>query len=130
MRARTLVLVASLAALALAPGTGASAKPDPERVMVRGLEFDLLLSKQKLVPGRAIIQFVNAGEDPHDLRIQRVGQAEEFGFPEIAPGEFESLDTRPAAEVDLRPVVLSPRPPRARDGSGVADEEAPALSAG
>ncbi len=88
-----LSLGAVLTGLALAPAAAPAEKPPPERLMVRGLEFDLLLSKRKLQPGRAVIQFVNAGEDAHDLRIQRAGQAGEFGFDSVEPGEYESLET-------------------------------------
>ena len=47
----------------------------PDRVGVRGSEFDLVLSKAKVKPGRVIVQFVNGGEDPHDLRLQRLDPA-------------------------------------------------------
>ena len=70
----------------------------PDRVGVRGEEFDLLLSKQKVRPGRVIVQFVNAGEDPHDLRLQRqtaegpVGA--ELGSGVVAPSTYDNLDLR------------------------------------
>lgn len=66
----------------------------PERVMVRGDEFSLVLSRTKLRPGPAIIQFVNGGEDPHDLRLRRLGDSTEFGFGPVAPGEYENLGAR------------------------------------
>lgn len=59
---------------------------------MRGVEFDLTLSKQKLRPGRVIVQFLNDGEDPHDLRLQRRGDTAELGIGEIVPGEYENLD--------------------------------------
>ncbi len=70
----------------------------PDRVQVRGTEFDLTLSKQKLRPGRAIVQFLNDGEDPHDLKLQRVDSSGAPMGPELAvgvvgPGEYENLDT-------------------------------------
>jgi len=97
MRRRVAFAVALVAIVAAAPGpttTRSSAASGPERLLVRGLEYELRLSKQRLVPGRAIIQFVNGGEDAHDLRIQRLGGGREFGFAELAPGEYESLDRR------------------------------------
>jgi hypothetical protein len=92
------ILVAG-AALALAITAGpAGAKPGqqvPDRVMARGTEFNLTLSKAKVTPGRVIVQFLNSGEDPHDLRIARVGdEGNEFGFGEVGPGDYENLDTR------------------------------------
>jgi hypothetical protein len=101
MRA-TLVGAAIIAALALA-GDVSAAKPKPhpgpDRVQARGSEFDLILSKPKVRPGRVLVQFLNDGEDPHDLRLQRIDAlgapvAEEFGVGVLAPGAYESLDTR------------------------------------
>ena len=92
MGARAVAGVLCLGLLAAAPAD--SAEQTPERVMARGSEYDIVLSKTKLKPGRAIVQFVNAGEDPHDLRLQRVGDETEFGVGEIGPGEVENLDTR------------------------------------
>lgn len=68
--------------------------PTPDRMLVRGSEFDIVLSKQRVRPGRVIVQFVNDGEDPHDLRLQLAGSGAEFGVGEIAPGEYENLDAR------------------------------------
>jgi plastocyanin len=92
MGARAVAAVLSFGLLAAAPAD--SAEQVPDRVMARGSEFNIVLSKAKLKPGRVIVQFVNAGEDPHDLRLQRVGDETEFGVGEIGPGEVESLDTR------------------------------------
>jgi hypothetical protein len=91
---RTLAIVALGAVLALAGQAAAKPAPVPDRVLVRGSEFDLVLSKQRVHPGRVIIQFVNGGEDPHDLRLQRRGEGEESGLGEVGPGEYENLDTR------------------------------------
>ena len=83
-------------ALALAGQAAATPPqpPTPDRMLVRGSEFDLVLSKQRVRPGRVIVQFVNDGEDSHDLRLQPAGAGAEFGLGEIAPGEYENLDTR------------------------------------
>ena len=96
---RRLAAIVALVALAAAAQAGAHADPIPDRVQVRGLEFDLTLSKPKLRPGRAIVQFLNAGEDSHDLKLQRIGPD---GLPEgpqlaigvVGPGEYANLDTR------------------------------------
>ena len=90
------VLAAAGACGVLAAAAPARPAPDPERALVRAVEFDLTLSKTKLRPGRAIIQFLNEGEDPHDLRMQRTDLAgqPEFGLGVIGPGEYENLDTR------------------------------------
>jgi plastocyanin len=92
-------LVLLLGAAAYAPGS--AAKPDqlkpppgPTRLLVRGEEFNLLLSRLKVNPGDAIVQFVNAGEDPHDLQIQRVGDPEQFSIAELPAGEISEVGLR------------------------------------
>lgn len=96
MIAQRALIVAAAGCLALAGVAGAKLAPDPERVLVRGVEFDLTVSKAKLRPGRAIVQFLNDGEDPHDLRLQRtdVAGAPESGVGVLPPGEYANLDTR------------------------------------
>jgi plastocyanin len=97
--------VAALVAAASIGVASAGAKPGgdepvPDRVGVRGLEFDLLLSKQKVAPGRVIVQFVNAGEDPHDLRLQRLDPATgsqagaELGSGIVGPSTYDNLDLK------------------------------------
>lgn len=96
--ARLRIVAATVAVLATAAtASAASTEPVPDRVQVRGMEYDLLLSKQKLHPGNDIVQFLNDGEDSHDLKFQRVGPAGEPEGPEIAigvvgPGEYENLE--------------------------------------
>ena len=89
---RPLVIAVCLGLVAVAPA--GSAEQVPDRVMVRGTEFDLTVSKTKLTPGRAIVQFVNAGEDPHDLKIQRIGDGTEVAIGVVPPGAYSNLDTR------------------------------------
>ena len=93
---RALLGVALVAVAAAAgPAAGKPSEPVPDRVMARGTEFNLVLSKAKVTPGRVILQFLNAGEDPHDLRIARVGdEGAEFGFGIVGPGDYQNLDTR------------------------------------
>ena len=92
MMSRPLVIAVCLGLVAAAPAS--SAEPVPDRVMARGTEFDLTLSKTRLIPGRAIVQFVNAGEDPHDLKIQRVGGDAEMSIGVVPSGSYVNLDTR------------------------------------
>jgi hypothetical protein len=92
------VMGALAAAAAIASPAMGAVTPAPERVQVRGSEFNLTLSKTKVRPGRAIVQFLNSGEDPHDLRLQRLGaggpDGPELGLGEVEPGEYANLDTR------------------------------------
>ena len=90
---RVVALAHGLGLLAAAPAN--SAEQVPDRVMARGSEFDLVLSKAKVKPGRVIVQFVNSGEDPHDLRLQRIGDEEgQVGVGVVPPGGVVNLDTR------------------------------------
>jgi plastocyanin len=77
-------LAAGLAVLLL-PAAG-SAKTFPTRVQVTAKEFYYTISSHTVKAGPAIIQFVNYGEDPHDMRIERVGGTRVYGTPPLQPG--------------------------------------------
>ena len=51
---------------------GASRERVPARLMVSADEYSLVLSRRSIVSGPALIQFLNRGEDPHDLRMRRI----------------------------------------------------------
>jgi plastocyanin len=93
-RRLALGLALLFAALPAAAAESAKPAPGPSRLLVRGEEFNLTLSQLKLDPGDAIIQFHNAGEDPHDLWIQRVGDPEQLSIGELPPGELGELSLR------------------------------------
>jgi hypothetical protein len=80
----------ALAACVLVVPAGA-ALPPLGRVQVTAKEFYFTLSRQSLQAGPAIIELVNFGEDPHDLRLQRVGGAHIAGTPEVQPGDYYDL---------------------------------------
>jgi plastocyanin len=82
--------VAALAACALAAPASA-ALPTLSRVQVTAKEFSFSLSRQTVAPGPAIVDLVNFGEDPHDLRLQRIGGAHIAGTPEVEPGDYYDL---------------------------------------
>ena len=97
MRARIAVVVA-VAGLSCAGAAGArpgSSKRPPSRLLVAGTEYRLQLSRSAVRRGPALIQFVNRGEDPHDLRLKRIGASatRTVSVPEIRPGEVVQLDT-------------------------------------
>ena len=81
------------AALAFAIPAPAAERGDrpPTRIGVRGDEFSLILSRTRVAPGPAVVQFQNSGEDPHDLKLRRAGTQTEYGTGELGPGEFASL---------------------------------------
>ena len=80
----------ALAALVLC-GPAAAALPPLTRVQVTAKEFYFSLSRQTVKAGPAIIELVNFGEDPHDLRLQRVGGAHIAGTPQVQPGAYYDL---------------------------------------
>ena len=92
--------IAAAVIAAILPGAAAEARPAPglTRLLVRGEEFNLLLSQLKLDPGNAIVQFHNAGEDPHDLWVQRVGDPQQHSIGELAPGDVGELNLRLARD--------------------------------
>jgi hypothetical protein len=92
----TLSIAAVIGALGLAGLAGASEARAPSRLLVSGDEYSLVLSRATVKRGPALIQFLNRGEDPHDLRLRRVGAsaASTVTAPEVRPGDLAMLDTR------------------------------------
>ena len=86
------LLLASLL-LAVLPAS-APAAPAPSRLLVESREFNLVLSRGSLRGGGAIVQLVNRGEDPHDLRMKRVGGRGSGSIGETLPGEVGEWEGR------------------------------------
>jgi hypothetical protein len=80
---RLVVITAALFALVPA---AAPAAPAPSRLLVESREFNLVLSRSSVKAGSAIVQLVNRGEDPHDLRLKRVGGRGGGTIAETLPG--------------------------------------------
>ena len=78
-------------ALVLAPASAALA-PAPARVQVSAKEFSYALSRTTVVAGPAIVELVNFGEDPHDLRLERIGGGRVWKTPLVYPGAYYDLD--------------------------------------
>jgi hypothetical protein len=78
----TVAAAVALAALMAAPGEARA----PARLMVQADEYSLVLSRQSLVRGPALVQLLNRGEDPHDLRIQRISGSTVSSVPETRAG--------------------------------------------
>jgi plastocyanin len=66
----------------------------PARVQVVAHEYSFGLSRLHVKPGTAVIELANFGEDPHDLRVRRVGARHIAGTPVVAPGERAELTVK------------------------------------
>ena len=100
----------AIAALALVLGAAASpaTTPAPARVQVVAKEFYFVLSRHAVTAGPAIVELVNFGEDPHDLRLQRVGGTHVYATRQVQPGDHHDL-------------ILTLQPGRYRFWCGVAN---------
>jgi plastocyanin len=76
------------------PGT-----PAPARVQVTAKEYSFTLSRPEVPAGEVIVEFLNRGEDPHNLHLaEGSDQGPQAGaFPNTAPGVHADL------EIEMRP---------------------------
>lgn len=63
----------------------------PARIQVSAKEFSFTLSRLHVKHGQATVELVNYGQDPHDLRIRRIGERHIAGLPVVAPGGHADL---------------------------------------
>jgi hypothetical protein len=68
--------------------------PTPARLGVSASEYHLVLSRPSVKPGVVEIELQNTGEDPHDLRVRRVGGSHTFSVPLTDPGKRRSISIR------------------------------------
>ena len=66
----------------------------PSRAQVVEREYSLTLSRVQVHAGTAVIEVVNMGQDPHDLRVQRVGARHVAGTPVVTPGKRAELSLK------------------------------------
>ena len=59
----------------------------PTRVQAVADEFHLTLSRTSVPHKRVKIELANFGEDPHDLKLRRIGGTRTYVIPETLPGE-------------------------------------------
>ena len=97
MRLAALAALAAVALLVAIPAHGSRAAKGPikvTRVQVSAKEFWYALSRRTVVPGTAIVELVNFGEDPHDLRLKRLGGTRLYKSPEVQPGGYYDLELK------------------------------------
>lgn len=94
MRLVALTLVLGAALVAPAAYATTALRP-PARMQVTSSEFEFVLSRTSLRRGRAIIELVNLGEDPHDLAIRRNAKgARTYRTKIVLPGKEASISFR------------------------------------
>ena len=64
----------------------AAPPPPPARVQVVAQEFRFSLSRVRVPAGSVVIELVNAGQDAHDLKLERVGGTHVFSWPTLRAG--------------------------------------------
>jgi plastocyanin len=73
IRIAAATVMLGIAALSVGGGAQAGASGAPSRLLVKGVEFNLTLSRDQIDHGPSIVDFQNDGQDPHNLVIQKVG---------------------------------------------------------
>jgi plastocyanin len=89
-RALTMVCVAAMLALGICAGALAgphSRASTFSAVQASGAEFHINLSRGKIQPGKLRLEFVNYGEDDHDLAVRRVGTSLVRNLGTTHPGD-------------------------------------------
>lgn len=75
-----------LASGGAAPAETPPAPSGPARVQVLAREYSFTLSRTEVPAGKVIVEFVNGGEDPHNLHLEEPTAGTEAGaFPTSAP---------------------------------------------
>lgn len=81
----------SKALAAIVVALGLSSHPSPARLGVSATEFHLTLSRASVKAGVVEIELQNDGQDPHDLRVRRVGGSHTFNVPLVDPGKRRTV---------------------------------------
>ena len=72
-------------------GLAFSWHPSPASLGVQSSEFHLVLSRPSVKAGVVEIELQNDGQDPHDLRVRRVGGSHTFSIPLVQPGNRRTV---------------------------------------
>ena len=90
----TLCAAVLLVVVAAPPSQGRGKSAAFSRVQISAREFNFSLSRQTIRAGQTVLELVNFGQDPHDLRLRRVGGKRVYRLATTAPGERSMLDFR------------------------------------
>jgi plastocyanin len=66
-------------------------------VQVTAVEYHYTLSRTTVPAGKVILEFINRGQDEHNLNVQPSTGTSAAAFPTVTPGTVTKL------EVELRP---------------------------
>ncbi|HEY8726006.1 MAG TPA: hypothetical protein VIL96_04840 [Gaiellaceae bacterium] len=91
---RKLALLFAAVGAAFIAVVPAAALAPPARMQVGATEFNLGLSRHTIKAGRALIELANYGEDPHDLRLRRIGGTKIWGTRIVAPEDTAVLSAK------------------------------------
>jgi plastocyanin len=64
------------------------------RMQVVAREYSFTLSRLHVRTGTGVIELANFGQDPHDLRLQRLGSRHVAGLGIVAPGQRGELTVK------------------------------------
>jgi plastocyanin len=81
----SVVLVGAL--IGTASSVAGTATPVNSAVQASGSEYRIALSRSSIRQGRVRLEFVNYGEDVHDLAIRRIGSKRQSNVGETRPGD-------------------------------------------
>jgi plastocyanin len=91
---RKLALFCAAVGAAFTAVMPAAAIAPPARMQVGATEFNFGLSRHTIKAGRALIELANYGEDPHDLRLRRIGGTKIWGTRVVAPEDTAVLSAK------------------------------------
>jgi plastocyanin len=94
MRGSAALALAAVGLLCALSAAGSAVAGAETKIGVRAEEWNLILSRAAVDPGDAEIEYQNAGEDPHDLRLRRKGTSRVHSVAELQPSEVAELDLR------------------------------------
>jgi uncharacterized cupredoxin-like copper-binding protein len=72
----------------------AHAPASPARLGVGATEFHLMLSRTSVKAGKVVLELQNEGQDPHDLRLRRIGGTRTYAIPLTGPGRYKDVELK------------------------------------